>query len=96
MKGTIMLTSVRKGKKCTCINYLLLNNDYLINNEYAKGYTDLTSFTNKDILNDLCSDDFLVTLDCTFKEVQDFRNPLNTTLKLETITLDNGEIISLL
>lgn len=96
MKGSIMLTSIRKGKKCTCINYLLLNNDYLIDSDYAKGFTDLTSFTNNEIINDFKTDDFLKILDCTFKEVQDYKNPLNTQLRLETITLKNGKIINLL
>lgn len=96
MKGSIMLTSIRKGKKCTCINYLLLNKDYLVDNEYCKGFTDLTSFTNNEIINDFNTEDFLKILDCTFKEVQDYKNPLNTQLRLETITLKNGKIINLL
>lgn len=96
MKGSIMLTSIRKGKKCTCINYLLLNKSYLIDNEYAKGFTDLQSFTNEDIITQISTNDFLQVLDCTFKEVQDYKNPLNTHLKLETITLKNGKNISLL
>lgn len=96
MKGSIMLTSIRKGKKCTCINYILLNKDYLIDNEYAKGFTDLTSFTNNDILSEVNTADFLQVLDCSFKEVQDYKNPLNTQLRLETITLKNGKIINLL
>lgn len=96
MKGSIMLTSIRKGKEYTCINYLLLNKDYLINDERAKGFIDLTSFTKNEIISDIQTTDFLQVLDCTFREVQDFKNPLNTQLKLETISLKNGKVINLL
>lgn len=96
MKGSIMLTSIRKGKKCTCINYILLNKDYLIDNEFAKGFTDLTSFTNNEILTEINTSDFLQVLDCTFKEVQDYKNPLNSQLRLEKIILKNGKTINLL
>lgn len=103
MNGKILITSVRTGKgkesgKTYCsINYLLLSEDYLLDNEHAKGFVDLTSFTNNDIFNDIdIKNDMLKVLNCTFKRVEDFKNPLNTTLKLETLKLSSGKTINLL
>lgn len=102
MQGNILITSIRTGKgkdsgKAYCsINYVLLNKEYLLDNEHAKGFVDLTSFTNNDIFNDITNEDMLKPLNCTFKKVEDFKNPLNTTLKLETLKLTNGKVINLL
>ncbi|MBQ3021676.1 MAG: hypothetical protein IJD92_05595 [Bacilli bacterium] len=102
MNGTIMITSVKRGKgkesgkPYVSISYLLLNKEYLLDGDNAKGFVDLTSFSSNDVYDDFKEEDFLKVLGCTFKTVQDFKNPLNTTLKLETIKLQNGKIINLL
>lgn len=98
MKATIMLTNITKGKEYTCVNYLLLSNDYLIDNEHAKGFTYLTSFSkNESILEQIdLKKDLLIPVECTFRKTQDYKNPLNTRLMLETITLTNGKNINLL
>lgn len=98
MKATIMLTNITKGKEYTCVNYLLLSNDYLIDNEHAKGFTYLTSFSkNENILSEInLKEDLLIPIECTFKRTQDYKNPLNTKLVLETIKLSNGKNINLL
>lgn len=102
MNGTIMITSVKQGKNkdsgkpYVIISYLLLNKEYLLDGDNAKGFVDLTSFSSNDVFNEFEEADFLKILNCTFKKVEDFKNPLNTTLKLETIKLQNGKIINLL
>lgn len=96
MNGTIMITSLRRGKgkesgkPYVSISYLLLNKDYLLDSENAKGFVDLTSFSSNDVYDEFREEDFLKSLNCTFKTVQDFKNPLNISLRLETIKLSKG------
>ncbi len=96
MKGKIMILSLRKGKEYTCIHYLLLNNESVLNNERAIGFVDVSSFTKLDIIGSIKTDDCLQVIDCTFRNMQDFKNPLNTRLVLESLTLKNGKVINLL
>lgn len=96
MKGQIMLTSVVKGKEYTCIDYILLSKDYILASEKAVGFVSVQSFTKSDVLSKFSPEDFLQVVDCTFKRSQDYKNPLNTRLVLETVTLKNGKTINLL